>query len=98
MLFRYTRWKRMARKAIAGGKTTECTLCDDPIVPSDFVGITTDEKYIHAGSHYTLKDKSAICVSGATGSGYWDGENIVSIGESVAAKAMRTGEVQIGNY
>ncbi len=97
---RYALWKKMARKAIEAKKIAQCVLCDDPIVPGDFVGICTvgdalEERLVHAGYHFTLNDRDAICETGAIGCGVWDGEKVIGTGESLAEKALRTGKVQI---
>ena len=100
MFFEYWRWKRMARKAIAYGWTTQCALCDDPIVPGDFVGVGTDLKdnssvLVHAGYHFTLNSRHAICKTGAIGSGIWSGKEVLYTSESLVAKALRTGKAQV---
>jgi hypothetical protein len=38
-IFPYWSWKKMARRAIAEGKTAFCVCCDDPIIPGDFVAV-----------------------------------------------------------
>jgi hypothetical protein len=99
-MFEYFRWKRMARKAIEAQKTAPCALCDDPIVPGDFVGICTvgsdsKERMVHTGFHFTIDGRNAFCETGAVGCGIWDGERVAGIGESLAAKAIRTGQPQV---
>src|SRR3989344_4961854 len=98
MLFRYWRWKRMAGKAIAENRIAECIDCDDPIVPGDFVAVESScsdvshQHLVHAGFHFTLNNRNAFCETGAVGIGYWDGIQVINCGESLAAKALRTGE------
>lgn len=97
--FRYWRWKRSAKKAVAEGLSTECHMCDDPIVPGDFVGIgvTKDQKevLVHAGYHFSLSHIDAFCETGAIGCAVWDGKQALPLGESLAARAMRTGQPQV---
>ncbi len=91
-------WVRRAKKAIAEGKTTTCAMCDTPIIPGDFVAVGENEKgdpvVVHAGYHFTLTGEDAICETGALGSAIWDGNQAVGTGESLLAKAARTGEGQ----
>jgi hypothetical protein len=97
MLFPYWRWKRRARKAIAAGHVAKCANCDDPIVPGDFVtrGLDGDQPVlVHAGFHYTLRERDAFCETGAVGTGFWTETGFMGTGESLAAKALRTGETQ----
>lgn len=98
-IIHYWLWKRRAKKAFAEGLTAECAICSDPIVPGDFIGIctTTDDKrvLVHAGYHFSLSKISDFCETGAIGCAVWDGKQAVGIGESLAAKAMRTGEPQV---
>jgi len=99
-LIRYTLWKRGANKAIAKKLTAECCLCDDPIVPGDFVGVGCDENnkpvLVHAGWHFTLKKRDAFCDTDAISTGIWDGHQVHSKGESLLAKVAETGQSQIG--
>ncbi len=90
----------MARKAIQEGKVTPCFVCEEPIVPGDFVAVgfvegDPKEKLVHAGYHFSLKKMNAFCETGAEGCAVWDGKEAVGLGESLAAKAMRTGQPQI---
>lgn len=75
---RYWFWKRKAMKAIREGKVAVCALCDDPIVPGDFVGrayiwgnCEEREVLVHAGFHSTLTNPDAFCETDAFGIGYW---------------------------
>ena len=96
----YFFWKRRAEKAFRDGQTAVCAGCKDPIVPGDFVArcwLPNDptERLVHAGFHFSLSKIDAYCTSGALGSAIWNGKEVVGIGESLAAKAIRTGEVQV---
>jgi hypothetical protein len=53
------------------------------------------DSLIHAGFHFTLSARSAFCETGAVAIGWWDGERVVGEHESLVAKAIRTGEVQV---
>lgn len=77
MFFRYWRWKRMARNAIASGLTAKCALCDNPIVPGDLVGIVDADAIVHAGFHFTLSNCKAFCESSYIGVGFWNGREIL---------------------
>ncbi|HEY4528462.1 MAG TPA: hypothetical protein VJJ48_01380 [Candidatus Paceibacterota bacterium] len=96
---RYWLWKRRATKAVEEGLIAKCCACDDPIVSGDFIGIGIDkdkkEVLIHAGYHFSLKEMDAFCESAAIGCAYWDDKQVVGLGESLAAKAIRTGQPQI---
>lgn len=97
--FIYWRWKRKAQKAVEAGLTAQCCACDDLIVPGDFIGIGMDkdrkEVLVHAGYHFSLSRIDAFCETGAIGCAFWDGHQVVGLGESLGAKAMRTGQPQI---
>lgn len=89
----------MARKAIADGLVAKCSFCEDPIVPGDFVASGSDEHgfaiLVHAGFHFTLEKRDAFCETGAVSNGVWNGKWVESLGESLAARALRTGEPQV---
>ena len=96
---RYALWKRKARKAIREGLTAPCMSCDDPIVPGDFIGIShfrgsSEKKLIHSGYHVSMSQMDAFCETGAIGAAFWNGKEAVGIGESLGAKAIRTGKPQ----
>jgi hypothetical protein len=97
---RYYFWKRKAKKAVAAGLTAKCCACNDPIVPGDFVGTGVNKKnrpiLVHSGFHFSLSKRDAFCETGAIGTGFWDGHQVQGTGESLAAKALRTHEIQIG--
>lgn len=89
--FTYWRWKRRMRK-LAPDRKGACCLCDDPILPGDFVGETSDGRLVHAGFHWTARDKNAFCETAAIGIGHWHPEGLVRLAETAAAEAMRTGK------
>jgi hypothetical protein len=95
----YWLWKRKAKQAVVAGKTATCCMCDDPIIPGDFVGIGLDEEgnevLMHAGFHFSLSGMHAYCETAAVGCGTWNGNRVAHIGESSVSKAFRTGEIQM---
>ncbi|OHB21492.1 MAG: hypothetical protein A2939_03105 [Parcubacteria group bacterium RIFCSPLOWO2_01_FULL_48_18] len=99
---KWRRWKKGATRAIDSGRVTLCAICNDHVFPNDFVaeafvGDDPTPKLIHAGFHYSMKERSAFCAMGAIGTGFWDGEKFVkTMTESTAQAAIRTGEAQVG--
>lgn len=96
----YGRWKNRALEQIKKGNSTTCCYCKDPIVPGDFVGQGHDQDdrpiLVHAGFHYSVSKEDAFCESGAIGTGIWTPGGIISTGESLVEKAVRTGTAQLG--
>jgi hypothetical protein len=93
---RYHLWKKAALEAKEKGLTATCITCSGPIFPGEFVAVgTLNGKQVmsHAGFHYALDNPDpVICETGAIGVGHWNGKEVEGIGESAAAKAMRTGK------
>lgn len=98
---RWKKWKKMALKAIAEGRTAKCITCEDPIVPGDLVAICyssesdeRDKEYLeHAGLHFTLNEYNAFCTTGAVIGGRWDGKRVVQftgLREAIASKVKHS--------
>jgi len=89
----YWIWRRKAVKALKKNLTAVCNFCHEPIFPGDFVGIAENKEgktvLIHAGFHYSLNSRNAICETGVVGSAVWDGKRVISTCESLLDKAFQ---------
>lgn len=94
-------WKRRMKK-VSQEQLGTCLLCNDPVYPGDFVGVTTDGKVVHAGFHWTMHDRNAFCETGAVGSATWTSEGTPrKIGPMGAEIAMKTGKsviTEVGSH
>lgn len=89
-------WRSRAKK-IPKARCSICIICNEPIVPGNFVGETADGALVHAGFHKSaVTGKDAFCESGGIGIGFWNGERVEYAGPSLAARVLESGEPMVG--